>query len=126
MLFMEKLTISMAMFIIYHGYLSHYQRENPIKSDLNDHFLTVFLWFSYGFPYKIHGHPPMGCFPRGFPPGPRAPPNSPRQRRRRPGVSGRPGRNVCNGGSGAGRHVENQGSKGPIHGKTSVSILSSS
>ena len=33
---------------IFHSYVSHYQRVNPIKIPWNYHFPMVFLWFSYG------------------------------------------------------------------------------
>ena len=32
--------------MIFHSYVSHNQRVNPIKS----HSTTIFLWFFYGFP----------------------------------------------------------------------------
>ena len=36
--------------VIFHSYVSHYQRVYPIKNPLNHHFPVDFLWFSYGFP----------------------------------------------------------------------------
>ena len=32
--------------VIFNSHVSHYQRENPIRS----HKTTIFLWFSYGNP----------------------------------------------------------------------------
>ena len=32
--------------LIFHSYVAVYQKVNPIKS----HEITIFLWFSYGFP----------------------------------------------------------------------------
>ena len=32
--------------VIFHSYVTNYQRVNPMKS----HETTIFLWFSYGFP----------------------------------------------------------------------------
>ena len=45
---MDKSTISI---VIFHSYVSHYQRLNPIKIPFNHHFPMVFLEFS---------HVPMG------------------------------------------------------------------
>ena len=36
----------MKSMVIFHSYVGHYQRLNPMKS----HETTIFLWFSYGFP----------------------------------------------------------------------------
>ena len=53
--------------VIFHSYVTNYQRVYPIEF----HETTIFLWFSYGFPMITYDTPDLIAHIAGQDPGPR-------------------------------------------------------